>query len=143
MVKVRRVSRASPGALPSEVADSIRRLDRRCFPADDPVVLTGAWWWVAYDGATPVGYAGLKPEGGDRYSLVRVGVLAAYRGCGLGRRLLKVRMALARRLSKHGVLKTYVWANNPESANNLIRQGFRVYRNSRRTRDFVYLRLRF
>lgn len=105
----------------------LRELDRKCFPWDSPPAFSGTWWWLAYDGDDPVGYAGLEHLYHDRGFLSRVGVLPSARGHGLQRRLVRARErgARARDLKR---MVTYTSKENVVSSNNLIRCGYRLYR---------------
>ncbi len=84
-------------------------------------------WWLAFLDEHPVAYAAYveaRTNPGTVY-LCRAGVLPQCRGAGLQRRLVGVRERHAR---KHGyvgaVSDTY---DNPHSANNLIRCGYRMF----------------
>lgn len=107
----------------------IRAMDRLCFPYDVPYRTQGAEWWIALDDeGNPVGYAGIKwltREG--LWFLCRIGVLPSARGQGLAHRLTKVRIAHARRTAPDTQVITYCTRDNLPSANNLIRNGFRLY----------------
>lgn len=102
-------------------------LQLTALPADTPMETHEGHWWVAFDGGLPVAFAGLVrsqqvPDGGY---LCRAGVLPSHRGKGLQRRLIQVRALKARKLGmKVLVSDTF---DNPPSANNLIRAGFRLY----------------
>lgn len=115
---------------PGDDVEVIRRLDRVIFKGSPKAVIDGPHWWVAYDGNKPVGFAGMQTLTKKRSSfyLCRNGVLKAYQGQGIGKALLKARMAYARRLAagKPHVVETYVMNYNFRSANNLIKQGFKV-----------------
>lgn len=93
-------------------------------PSDTfPDFLKG-FWWIAWDGAAPVAFAGLTATGDTGY-LCRAGVIPDYRGKGLQRRLIRVRVNKARRLGLAWlVTDTY---RNPVSSNNLIDAGFRMF----------------
>ena len=107
----------------------ISSMDGVCFPWDHPVDVDGAEWWIVWDDeGEPVGYAALsvRPnEPGVGY-LRRVGVLPSARGQGLGRRLLRARIARARALGLTTLLTDTTTAN-VASANNLIGAGFRLF----------------
>ena len=106
--------------------DAMRRLDKiefdGCeFPADHA-------WWVAVDkmGET-VAYASAvyRPELGYVY-LSRCMVLPKARGAKLQRRLLRVRIAWAKKQGADRVI-TYTLLKNYESLVNLVKAGFRFY----------------
>lgn len=129
MVTIRRVQRKDIKWLSYEDRSIIRGLDRLCFPSDDPYDPRWSWWWIAWDGENPVGYAGLKPlkqEPGVAF-MSRVGVLPTHRGQGLGRRLVEARVKFAQRRPEIEHLITYTSRHNYPSANNLIACGFRLY----------------
>jgi len=139
-----------PGDKNDHLAEVIRRLDEKCFPDKDvhrePFGTT--WWWIARDktNGSPVGYAGLryltKPD--DCAYFCRAGVIASHRGQGLQKRLIRARVAYARRQGWSGVL-TYTSADNYPSANSLVSQGFRLYSPSFAWsgREMLYFRLLF
>lgn len=113
----------------------VKQLDRTifCKPyGDDPADLSNAAWWLVWDGDRPVAYAGLGhwphlPAYSDIAYLRRCGVLKAYRGRQLQRRLIDVRVRAARRLGLSRAV-TYTSYENAASANNLIAAGFRMAR---------------
>jgi GNAT superfamily N-acetyltransferase len=104
----------------------------------DPKVrpdLPRGYWWLVYctsypvehDPRGPVGFCGLThalATPGTGY-LKRAGVLKAYRGHGLQRKLITVRERKARKLG----LTTMVTdtTGNPPSANSLIKAGYRIF----------------
>lgn len=96
-------------------------------PYDLPSNSREGYWWIAYKGDEPVGFAGMKESlsfPGNGY-LCRAGVLEAHRGNGLQPRLLAARERKARELGFKWLLSdTY---DNPHSTNNLIKAGFRAY----------------
>lgn len=103
----------------------IRELDNTFFSASPIQNIEESVWWVAYDGKTPVGYAGLrqlKHEPGVFFC--RAGVVESHRGRGIHRRLIRVRIRWARRHNLYCLTYTAHW--NTKSANNLIDMGFRV-----------------
>jgi ribosomal protein S18 acetylase RimI-like enzyme len=130
--------------------DLIEYLHDQCFPNDS---FDGTDFWVVLDGSEPVGFAtGRKSEvAGNWYMLTRAGVLKQARGQGLQRRLIRVRVAHARKNKYEGCV-TYVANRNSASAINVLRSGFELYDpliKSRRKwvkkkrNGFVYFNLRF
>lgn len=118
-----RIRRVSGHAARAELLD----LQLTILPADKPAPTHVGWWWIAYDGTQPIGFAGLYQSRAwrDAGYLCRSGVLPAYRGRGLQKRLIRVREQLARRCGMHWLISdTY---ENPPSANSLIACGYRTY----------------
>ena len=105
----------------------LRDLHRATFPHDiHPDYDIGRWWVAKIDGE-PVAFAGTQPshQFQDTVYLVRCGVLPHARGLGLQKRLIKLRLADAKRNgAKWAVTTTY---NNPVSSNSLISLGFKLY----------------
>lgn len=110
--------------------DVISKLDKKCFPHDDPCVIGNEdnVWWVAYDGDTPVGFAGIKKYVNTGYVFFnRVGVLKPYRGEGLHKLFIKKRLEYCKKLDWCEKVLTYTANWNISSANNLIKNGFLLY----------------
>lgn len=101
-----------------------------CLPSDDPETpKEGSWWWLAIDeDGRAVGFAGMRPS--DRWQqtmyLCRAGVLPEYRGQGIQKRLIRVRLIKARSLGNTHAI-TDCTTENPASARSLIAAGFRPY----------------
>ena len=122
---------ATPINLHPEIENIILELDRRCFPEDQAVEPDDdCYWWIAWEGAKPVGFAGMRPcqeKCNEGYAaLTRCGVLREYRGQGLQKRFLKARVAYARRLGMTHVVG-YAMKDNYPSANSLMACGFKLY----------------
>jgi GNAT superfamily N-acetyltransferase len=86
----------------------------------------GAEWWIAEREGQLVGFGGAKlwePDG--RVFLCRAGVAPEARGQGLQKRLIRVRVAWARKVGATGCY-TYT-IDNPASQNSLIACGFRTF----------------
>ncbi len=108
-------------------AETIRRLHGACFPDDRPYRPFDGHWWIVWSGGEAVGFAGIRPsrQWSDTVYLCRAGVLPEHRGKGLQKRLIRVRLKLAREIG-------FQWAitdtrRNPASANSLIACGFRMF----------------
>lgn len=91
------------------------------------------YWWLLYNREAcvgprhPIGFCGLThavATPGAGY-LKRAGVLKAYRGQGLQRRLITVREKKARKLGLTTMLTDTT--DNPPSANSLIRAGYKIF----------------
>jgi GNAT superfamily N-acetyltransferase len=101
----------------------------------DKAILDGAFWdhekdeafWVAMCGEQIVAYAAARASRyfpGEAY-LSRAGVVPEFRGHGLQKRLIRARLAWARRA---GLKAAYTYTlRNPASANSLIACGFRSF----------------
>lgn len=108
-------------------ADFMSAIDQQCLPGCPAIDWSQGYWWIAYDDGMPVAFAGLKPSA--RFSgvgyLCRAAVLPSHRGRALQKRLIRVRLRMAKRLNWHTVVTdTY---DNPASGNSLIACGFRLY----------------
>jgi GNAT superfamily N-acetyltransferase len=106
----------------------MRVLQMACLPLDEPIFPEGGWWWLGYSlGQQPSGglwHPGTLPAVADTAYLSRAGVLPAWRGQGLQRRLIALRERLARR-------QGFVWmisdtTDNVPSSNNLIKAGYKL-----------------
>ena len=105
----------------------LKVMQKACLPADSLYFPEDGVWWVAYRKDTLVGFSCLSPsqQMEDGIYLGRCGVLKAYRGYGIQRQMIRLRVQWARR-------HEYRWAvsdttDNIPSANNLISCGFRLY----------------
>lgn len=109
--------------------EEIEALHKAVFPDDRRYTNVYAEWWLVFDGAHPVAFAALAPSAQwlDAGYLARAGVLPEYRGQGLQRRLIRARVARAKKQGWSSVLSDTSKDSVP-SSNNLMREGFRVYR---------------
>lgn len=112
--------------------DKLEKLDSLLFTsekADGEYDKPTSMWWVAQVNSLDVGFCGLsvyKSDGELTGELLRAGVLPAYRGLGLQRRMIRLRDAAARRSGCTANL-TYTADWNIVSANNLVRCGYRLW----------------
>ncbi len=120
-----RIVRVDPRV--QERADEIMTLERECFEATPSDLLAYGCWWIAYQGDTPVAYCGMRRS--FKWVNVgyfsRAGVSDPARGNGLQKRLIRVRLAHAKKLGYVCVITDTF--QNPASANSLIGCGFRMY----------------
>lgn len=86
----------------------------------------GHWWFACY-GGKPIGFAGMVPSTHARNSgyFCRVGILRPHCGRGLQLRLMRALEAQARRNGWDYVVSDTT--ENPASANNFIKAGYRLY----------------
>jgi GNAT superfamily N-acetyltransferase len=98
-----------------------------CFPDDAAYIPSKGHWWIARAGKHLAGFAGIQQSHKwfDTGYLCRAGVLPEFRGQGLQKRLIRVRLAAARRLGWKWVVTDT--RQNPASANSLIDCGFRMF----------------
>jgi ribosomal protein S18 acetylase RimI-like enzyme len=104
-------------------------MDAVCFPLDEPPTITGAEWYIGWDGSRPAAYCAWKTVVHDGVPVgfhYRGGVLAEYRGHGLQRQMLRLREA---RMRARGLkaAATYTDADGAASMRNLIAEGYRPY----------------
>lgn len=115
-------------AFDDDVADALSDLHQLTFldSAVMPKFESGAWWLV-YRGDDTVGFAGVVPsthvKNGGYFS--RVGVLQRHWGHGLQRRLMRVVEARGRRIGWDSIVSDTT--DNPVSANNFIKAGYRLF----------------
>ena len=109
---------------------AVLALDEICFPHDDRITTADSLWWIVWQDKTPVAYAGLRlckdPRNLGLAFLNRAGVVPGHRGRGLQQRLIRARVAAARRLAVNELV-TYVMIYNVASINSLVNCGFRFY----------------
>jgi GNAT superfamily N-acetyltransferase len=111
-----------------DVAEDIAEMHLVCFAYKPDVALTDfGYWWLGFDGQTPVCFAGMWPSQNwpNAGYLCRAGVMPKYRGQGLQRRLLLVREKKARALGWTMLVSDT--HDNPPSSNNLIRAGHKMF----------------
>ena len=111
-----------------EVADTLAELHRLTFFNGAPLPDFGSGqWWLARRGSTPVAFAGLLPSthASNAGYICRVGVLKKHCGRRLQRRLMRAMEARARHNGWMCVVSDTT--DNPASANNFIRVGYRLY----------------
>ncbi len=111
-------------------APVIISMDAALFDAVDAPFPGGAgFWWLVYDEyySLPIGYANLRRshKWADCGFLARAGLLPEARGHGVQKRLIRARIAKARRIGwSYLITNTY---RNPASVNSLIACGFKAY----------------
>lgn len=118
--------REAAGPVDDEI---IRQIHLACFrPAEFyPELLSRGWWWILTQDGVPVGFAGMAPSvrWSDVVYLCRSAVMPGGRGKGLQKRLIRVRLAKAKKVGMNWAITDT--RRNPASANSLITCGFRMY----------------
>jgi GNAT superfamily N-acetyltransferase len=128
----------------SEIQMKLSVLQKKCLPYDTPYDANHGYWWIATQDGISCGFAGLVYSSwwSDCGYLVRCGVLADYRGQGLQKKFIRVRIRQAKALGlKWLITSTY---DNPASANSLISCGFKMFNptNPWMTKHTSYWRLK-
>lgn len=117
-----------PGKSPLALAEIVE-LHSKCFRTAelDMNLFKQGHWWIVYLGNFAVGFAGMVPSKrwGDAVYFCRSGVHPDYRGRGIQKRLIRARLAKARKLGMNWAITDT--RRNPASANSLISEGFRMY----------------
>ncbi|MCC8936599.1 GNAT family N-acetyltransferase [Bradyrhizobium sp. Arg68] len=85
------------------------------------------YWWIAFHGAKPVAFAGVVPSThiANAGYLCRVGVVMQHCGHGLQVRLTRALEARARKVGWSAIVSDTT--DRVISANNFIRQGYRLF----------------
>lgn len=104
--------------------EQLKELHKLTFPHDSEPPWEQGDWWLAFDGTKPIGFCGGQRYNDQCYYLVRAGVLESFRGRGLQRRMVRVRLARAAQLGCYAVW-TYCTADNLRSA-NVLRHYFKL-----------------
>jgi GNAT superfamily N-acetyltransferase len=105
----------------------LQHLQLLCLDADKPLKSNTGYWWIAYDGALPVGFCGLirSRHFSDCGYLSRSGVIESHRGNGLQKRMIQIRQRKAKKLGWNWLISDT--RDNIPSSNSLISMGFKMY----------------
>lgn len=112
-----------------ETADALTELHRLTFFDGAPIPeFDQGHWWLAFRETTPIAFAGVVPSTRAHNAgyFCRVGVLKKHCGNELQLRLMRALESRARRNGWSSVVSDTT--DNPASANNFIRAGYRLYR---------------
>src|ERR1700744_2824472 len=115
--------------LDEEVVETLAELQRlRFFDSARIPEFDHGHWWLAFQDASPIAFAGVVPStrACNAGYFARVGVLRKHRGAGLQLRLMRAMEARARHNGWSRVVSDTT--DNLASANNFIRAGYRLYR---------------
>ena len=84
-------------------------------------------WWIAYAGQEEAAYCAIKQSvrSADGAYLSRAGVMSRFRGNGLQKQMIRVRLAYAKQQGWKWVVTDT--NDNPASSNSLIACGFRMF----------------
>lgn len=118
-------------SLDAQAFKDIVKMDQICFPDDDVFIPQTEYSWIAYSKDRPVGYCILKKISNQKNRktrtahMSRAGVIPKFRGQGLQRKFITLRIEKAKQLGYTRVTSTTY--DNPHSTNNLIKCGFLCY----------------
>jgi GNAT superfamily N-acetyltransferase len=105
----------------------ITKLQRTCLPDDEPYFPDNGWWWLGLDGKQVAAFCLLTKSSNwvDTVYLARSGVLPAWRGNGLQKRMITLREKFARQQGYRWMISDTT--DNLPSANSLISKGYKLY----------------
>lgn len=146
---------SKPQSNNKSIIELVTAMDREQFPGCEVGRLNESYIWVVYHrrynefyggiNTIPVGYGSMRYIEHERFGYFsRAAIKANHRRKGLHKRLIRVRVNLAKRLGWKGVL-TYAAMDNVASVNSLVKLGFQLYIPEYRWagKDFLYLIRRF
>jgi len=108
----------------STLYEQLKTLDYAIFFGCNDEFKNNRDWWVVVDARKIIAYCGcLYSEGICIF--IRAWVNARYRGKGIQSRMIKVRLKTAKQYCYTAI--TYTTHNNVHSANNLFKNGFKMY----------------
>jgi GNAT superfamily N-acetyltransferase len=120
---------STPDKLNHWAINTVKLEDKLHFPGCEVIRLDESYIWIAYEEGSQdvVGYATLREIKGEKIGyLSRAAVARNHRRRGLHKRLIQVRIKMAKKLGWKGVI-TYTATDNVASANSLIKHGFQLY----------------
>lgn len=109
----------------------IAGLQKTIFPYDTPHPTDSGAWWLAFDGAFPVAFAGVVPstQWCDAAYLCRAGVVKSHRGRGIQKHLIVLRERHMRAQGMNWMVTDTT--KNPASSNSLIAKAYRLFEPSK------------
>jgi len=125
-MKIHRVDTRS-----ASIRNELSVLHKKCLPYDKTFDFSQGYWWLATQDGVDCGFAGLiySPWWSDCGYLIRCGVLPDYRGQGLQKKFIRVRIRQAKALRLRWLITSTF--DNPASANSLISCGFKMFNPSK------------
>ncbi len=118
----------------------IKELHEKCFPGEEFYEHKKNKYWIAVDrNGKPLGFGVATDFGEGILFFSRSGVLKQYRGNGIHKKLIKVRLRFSVRRKFKSCI-TYTAIGNHASVNNLTACGFKAYTPSKEYvgKDFNY-----
>jgi len=122
MVKFKKIKKLTVG-----LRQELETLQRACLPEDTPVFPENGVWWVGLDGSQAVAFCLIEPscQWLDTAYLARSGVLKAWRGQGLQKKMIGIRERYAKKAGYRWMISDTT--DNPPSANSLMSRGYRIF----------------
>jgi GNAT superfamily N-acetyltransferase len=122
MIRFKKINKMTTG-----VRQELETLQRACLPEDDPVFPEDGIWWVGHDGSQAVAFCLIEPscQWLDTAYLARSGVLKAWRGQGLQKKMITIRERHARSMGYRWMISDTT--DNPPSSNSLMAKGYRIF----------------
>lgn len=122
MIKFKKVKKLTP-----DTRQMLETLQFACLPEDAPVFPEDGVWWVGHDGSQAVAFCLIEPscQWLDTAYLARSGVLKAWRGMGLQKKMITIRERYARSVGYRWMISDTT--DNPPSSNSLIAKGYRIF----------------
>jgi GNAT superfamily N-acetyltransferase len=122
MIRFRKINKMTTG-----VRQELETLQRACLPEDTPVFPEDGTWWVGHDGSQAVAFCLIEPscQWLDTAYLARSGVLKAWRGQGLQKKMITIRERHARSMGYRWMISDTT--DNPPSSNSLMAKGYRIF----------------
>jgi GNAT superfamily N-acetyltransferase len=84
--------------------------------------------WVAYQGATPIGYFELQKQAGGNAEIVYFGLLPEFVGKGVGGALLEDAIHQAWQLANNRIWLHTCTLDHPNALPNYLRRGFEIFK---------------
>lgn len=120
-----RFTRAEPGD------PRLLALQLACLPYDEPRDFRTDAVWLGLEAGVPAAFCSVRMLDSGEWYLSRAGVLPEFRGKGLQKRMIRLRVAFARKHNPTRVV-TDCTPDNYGSANSLMACGFRLFRPERK-----------
>ena len=88
----------------------------------------GVETWIAYQGATPVGYCELEPQIGGQTEIAYFGLIPEFVGQGLGKALLEDAIDKAWQLAEKRIWLHTCTLDHPVALSNYLARGFEIFK---------------
>lgn len=106
--------------------ESVKKIHSMCLPQDEWYEHEKNIYWLGSHNGKSICFGMATEYGRGILFLSRCGVITSYRGRGIHKKLISIRLAHARKAGIRTVI-TYTEMENYASSNNLIHYGFKLY----------------